>query len=360
LVAKSYGGYANHAQFSALAVIVIVAILWRPLRSSEREKLAVRRSDELIVWLCSLALLLPYTYTGMHRLMNGGLEIFTGDAIMVYVDRACGEARTMICTASGALLKDHLGHVLRCGFAMMTLCELASVVVPVWRGFRIVWLVSMTSLHLVTAVLMNVVFWENALLLWAVCGNTPRVGGSVRACLRLLKGPAPRFVTLRRGIVLSGCAFAVALFTTACSDSVNTFDDEVQDESEALAGLKVVWRSQAAYSKVCGGGAFATSFTDLGAPIRGERGVLPLNMAKAIPIRGGYRFELRRSQDGVPKGHDCNGAETVSEYYLSAVPVSRESTAAAAFATNSQGVIWKITGSQPPGEPLGPPAVKVQ
>jgi hypothetical protein len=71
---KSLTGYVNHAQIAPLVVLLLVTVFGHA-PAGAREA----------VWLIRLTLVLPYTFIGLHRLIEGGVEIFLGDALLQYI-----------------------------------------------------------------------------------------------------------------------------------------------------------------------------------------------------------------------------------------------------------------------------------
>jgi hypothetical protein len=59
---------------------------------------------------------------------------------------------------------------MNCGFLLVTVFEACSPLALLSATFRRSWLVVMLAFHLSTLVLMNIVFWENMLLLAVVFG----------------------------------------------------------------------------------------------------------------------------------------------------------------------------------------------
>jgi hypothetical protein len=85
---KAIGGFANHAKGAPLLMLVVVTAFSIAAGASKRgegRSATVAARDDLhaagVVALCSLCLVIPYTYIGLNRLVNGGYEIFTGDAL---------------------------------------------------------------------------------------------------------------------------------------------------------------------------------------------------------------------------------------------------------------------------------------
>jgi hypothetical protein len=190
LVTKAIGGYANHAQFSPLLALLIFAVfsarpylslgeIWATLAERRRSPppavLPTESSPDAafasVVWLVALSVVIPYTYIGVNRLQEGGIGIFTGDALPNYIRFACGYAPNEACVRFGALLGVPWVVVgLKTGFVLTTCFEVGSALALVSLRFRVVWLVVIVAFHLLTLISMNIFFWENLTLVLAVFG----------------------------------------------------------------------------------------------------------------------------------------------------------------------------------------------
>jgi hypothetical protein len=162
LATKSIGGYVNHAQFVPLYSLIVLS-----LRRPSQPGVAIP-SEELL-WLLSLGFIIPYTFVGASRLMEGGLAIFADQSIVVYVQTACQSRPSAICVLAGHwALIPWFASLLKIGFLAATTLELASAGVWLGRDFRIIWLILITLFHVLTWLTMNILFWENLLVMWSV------------------------------------------------------------------------------------------------------------------------------------------------------------------------------------------------
>jgi len=153
-VTKSLTGYANHAQVAPLVVLGLVTLF------------DDERAERAAVWLVRFALVVPYTFIGLHRLLEGGLALYLGDALPHYIAQNSAGYSYYGFTI-GLRLSDGpiVLALLKAGFAIMTLFELLAVCALVWPRFSPVWVIVTAGFHLATLPLMNILFWENLLLL---------------------------------------------------------------------------------------------------------------------------------------------------------------------------------------------------
>jgi hypothetical protein len=175
-VSKAVSGYPNHAQFVPLASLGVVTLFAMPGRYRRVcrvpvDSLTVERRSKEAIWLCGVVLIIPYTYIGINRLLTSGTGLFAGDAVMRYV--AFG-SQFYSAYPFGMPLSWlevwWIAAMLKVGFAVTTMFEVASIAVFWSAWFRATWLVVMSGFHVMTLITMNILFWENLVLMWVVLG----------------------------------------------------------------------------------------------------------------------------------------------------------------------------------------------
>jgi type IV pilus assembly protein PilA len=128
-------------------------------------------------------------------------------------------------------------------------------------------------------------------------------------------------------------------------------------ETSAIASLEAINQAQYAFMQVCGHQRFAPTLPSLGLPLPGS-GVPFLSpdlTAAEEVIKSGYRIRM----DGTEIAESdatCVGVTPVSDYRITADPVSPGSTGTRFFGTNNNLVIYegsetfvdKITGESAP------------
>jgi hypothetical protein len=158
---KSLTGYVNHAQIAPLVVLLLVTVFGHA-PAGAREA----------VWLIRLTLVLPYTFIGLHRLIEGGVEIFLGDALLQYIaQNTAGYSFYGLAWGRGLIALPLAAALLKAGFAAMTLFELLSPAALVWPRFRRIWVAVMAVFHVAILATMNIFFWENLVLLLVAFGR---------------------------------------------------------------------------------------------------------------------------------------------------------------------------------------------
>lgn len=166
---KGFNGFANHAQMALLYAAWILPFF----PAADGFGVARPRYRESTPWIYGAGMATiagcmatAYSILGIRRFADGGIEIFTGDAILVYLSTKSLEYShynfeygllPMTIPALAALMK--------LGFFLVTLAEVATPFVLFSSRLRRVWLIVIGSFHIATIFTMNIFFWENLVLM---------------------------------------------------------------------------------------------------------------------------------------------------------------------------------------------------
>ncbi|MCC5876817.1 MAG: hypothetical protein JJU11_11410 [Candidatus Sumerlaeia bacterium] len=174
---KGFNGFINHAQFGLLYATFLLVLFpccadrLSVIRSS-RDR--VRPYHEYAMGYLSVVLLLciAYALVGGRRLAAGGLEVFTGDAIVVYLS-VQSVHYSPYPFDFGLLAGKNTFFMMffQFGFLVTTIFEFLSPLVLVWKWFRVLWLLVIIPFHLMTLFTMNIFFWENMVLALVTIGG---------------------------------------------------------------------------------------------------------------------------------------------------------------------------------------------
>ena len=124
------------------------------------------------------------------------------------------------------------------------------------------------------------------------------------------------------------------------------------NEASAIASMRTLGSSQAAFASTCGGGGFANSLADLGLAPASGAAFIPSDLAAADPggiPKSGYVFTITGGGDPVlAAAATCNGSadDTMTTFFAQGGP-SAASTGARYFATNESGQIRQDTAALP-------------
>jgi type IV pilus assembly protein PilA len=136
------------------------------------------------------------------------------------------------------------------------------------------------------------------------------------------------------------------------------------NEASAIGSMRTVVSAQQTYASGAGGG-YATTLPVLATPCAGSAAAfISADLALAVNEKSGYTITMvAGAGNQVLQAVDCNGTQSNSNYYATAVPLNLGTTGSRAFATNAGGTVWQDrTGAAAPPEPfvLGDPITPVQ
>jgi predicted DCC family thiol-disulfide oxidoreductase YuxK len=138
-------------------------------RATKSASAGVYRGAVLAV---AIVLCAAYSFTGTHRVVNGGLAIFQGDSIIIWM-----ASRSLQYNVRGfelgllALSYPWLSAPLKVGYFVTTIFEVLSPIALINASFRKLWLFVILPFHFFTLLTMNIFFWENMLLLALFVGG---------------------------------------------------------------------------------------------------------------------------------------------------------------------------------------------
>ncbi len=155
-------GHVNHAEICLLlSTLVYTFSVWTPRPKVHPEPL-----------ILTLILLTTYVLTATYRLGHGNWRVFVSDSIIFWLADNCYQ-RNYYNFNWGEWVVDHQWKwiPMKIGFFLVTLLELTSPLVIILSvRYRVIYLFSMLGFHLAVLMTMNLLFWENMLLLGALLG----------------------------------------------------------------------------------------------------------------------------------------------------------------------------------------------
>jgi hypothetical protein len=168
-MAKGLGSYTNHAQ-AVLVLVTLVLVAFPAADALSVRRGGVPAGDRLLyvtpMVVSALALTTSYLFVGVRRVARGGVEIFTGDSLELWLV-ALSQFQGPVDFDVGLQVLEHrwLLGVLGVGFVVVTAAEIASPFVLRWTSLRRAWLAVMVTLHLASIVTMRIIFAEHLLLM---------------------------------------------------------------------------------------------------------------------------------------------------------------------------------------------------
>ncbi len=194
-IIKGFGGFINHAQMGLLYAAWLLPFFPAADGFSVLGRARVRKPEALYaapMVLIGLCLATVYMLLGIRRFAHGGIEVFTGDAILNYL-----AVSALNYSAYGfeygllPLTHPWLALGAKASFFVFTLAEIAAPLALFHARFRMVWVPVILSLHVGTLLLMNIFFWEQAVLVLVFLTALPHAFAPGRA---VSSGSAPPIV----------------------------------------------------------------------------------------------------------------------------------------------------------------------
>ena len=120
------------------------------------------------------------------------------------------------------------------------------------------------------------------------------------------------------------------------------------NEASGIGSLRTVVSAQASYAAAAGSGGYATSLATLAVPCPGTtQGFIAPDLAQDPSVKSGYTIRMERAGEGSGP-LDCNGVQTGTDFYATAVPVTFETTGRRAFSTSAAGTVYEGFDGRPP------------
>ncbi len=171
-ITKSFGGFVNHGQF-AMLYMALLLVLYPCADGFSVMGNRPRREDARLygapLLLGALILALAYTFVGVTRLLHGGWEVMTGESLRVWLVMRSLDDSLATFQHGVWLSNSPLGYRLALVmFAVVTICEVATIPAVFHARWRLVWMVVMVPFHFTTLFTMNIIFWENVILMLAL------------------------------------------------------------------------------------------------------------------------------------------------------------------------------------------------
>jgi len=129
------------------------------------------------------------------------------------------------------------------------------------------------------------------------------------------------------------------------------------NEVSAMGSMRAINSAEAAYSSSSGGGGFAIDLAALALGCGGGQGFISPDLGRNGIVKSGYTVTLADTTVGTPAtvAKDCNGTDTRTGYYATAVPQGIGTTGQRGFSTSAAGSIYADPTGAPPPETGGTP-----
>ena len=165
--------FDNHEEL-ALLIVTWVMALFPAADGLSWPRRRARGGDVYAVALQAMTafLLVPYCLIAAHRLATAAPGVFTGESLPYWLASLHALDRDGWGTGLWALGHPGLVTALKAGFFATTIFELLGPVCLVAPRFAVVWAIVVIGFHIVNWFTLNLFFWQNALLVFALvlCG----------------------------------------------------------------------------------------------------------------------------------------------------------------------------------------------
>ena len=123
------------------------------------------------------------------------------------------------------------------------------------------------------------------------------------------------------------------------------------NESSAIGSLRAINSAEASYSSAAGSGGYAVDLGVLVDPCpNSSQGFISPDLATNGVVKSGYTVTLAVGAGAAPVALDCNGVQSQTSYYGTAIPVTQGTTGNRSFATNAAGTIFFTNSAIPATE----------
>ncbi len=156
-------GHVNHAELALLYSLYFITLYeWLP-RTTETE---IKPYAALLV-ITTFFVLLGFSFIGIYRIVIGGAELFFSDTLRYWMVKNSFRGSAFWIWDLDHLFFEHLWlhKAFKAGFVVVTVAEVLAPFCLVSRPFRIVFLLVMIPFFVLNWVFMNVIFWEDFLLM---------------------------------------------------------------------------------------------------------------------------------------------------------------------------------------------------
>lgn len=162
-------GHVNHTEMGAITVLLALTLAtWTDAIDGESAFISDRRAGHAF-FTAGLMFSLTYVMAFMVRVVNGGPSMFTSHSIKYWAMRNAmidSAVNNTVRGVSWELVHDGVtAWLLEVGFPMVSIFEALAPLFLVHRGFRRLFLATMLAFHLLSALVLGVIFTDSIVIL---------------------------------------------------------------------------------------------------------------------------------------------------------------------------------------------------
>lgn len=231
---RSFSPYVNHAEIAALLILIALPLLPAFSGMAVSPERNTRNNWREAVLVPAVVIVATYLFVGAARVGTAGLEVFTDDTMLGWISiRQASPSdyptKWFDWNSFVSLIRPYAGA----GFALMTVLEILSPGVLVHNLFRKAWLAAVFVLHVFAFLVLNVLFWENVLILLAVVWNVAAITSPSLPRVRPDKADTEAFSRIDK---VEG-AVAYVFFDGVCNLCNRTVDWLMRKDSHRALGF---------------------------------------------------------------------------------------------------------------------------
>lgn len=157
-------GHINHPELALVLMVFVLTIFFFFEDSLDDRTMAISKYG-IPLMMALFVVCFTYCFTGIHRLVARGLDIYMTNTMSFWVMEEGKRSRLFNWHLENLMLTSSFIHtMMTIGFPLVTFCEVASVFCLVSRRFRYIWLLIMVPFHLMVWIFMGIFFWANLAL----------------------------------------------------------------------------------------------------------------------------------------------------------------------------------------------------
>ncbi len=127
------------------------------------------------------------------------------------------------------------------------------------------------------------------------------------------------------------------------------------NEASAIGSVRAVNSAEASFSAAGVGSPYSATLARLAAGCGGGPGFVSTDIALDPSIKSGYTVRVQAAAGAAAQGTGCDGAAGTSAYYVTAVPVTFQTSGNRSFASTTTGTIfWNNTAAAPTEADMAP------
>jgi len=176
-IVRSFG-HINHPEVMLMNAVFVLTLYFF-FEDSLEKKGYLDQNRQITVYSIPLIVFLfffgcSYAFAGIHRIIFGGLDVFTNESIIHWVVENGSRSRLINFHLEWVILKyPFVEFLMRAGLPIVTLAEISAPFCMISKPLRYFFLLIIVPFHIIVALFMGIMFWENFCLFILFINFTP-------------------------------------------------------------------------------------------------------------------------------------------------------------------------------------------